>query len=68
MAAASFSPAGTALGFGDTGLLNPADAETEEQKRKRLAAIAQSQSRLSGSSNYSPAGQALMSGGGGLGF
>jgi hypothetical protein len=43
-------------------------AETEDQKRKRLAAIAQSQSRLSGSSNYSPAGQALMSGGSGLGF
>jgi hypothetical protein len=65
----TFSPAGQALGLGAA----PGDvAETEDEKKKRLAAIAQSQSRLNGGQNFSAAGQALMSysamSGGGLGF
>jgi hypothetical protein len=63
---ASLSPAGSAL-FGDA----PINNESEDERRKRLAALAQSQNRLTGS--VSPATQALlgygaMSGGSGLGF
>jgi hypothetical protein len=62
----SLSPAGSAL-FGDA----PINNESEEERRKRLAALAQSQNRLTGT--VSPATQALlgygaMSGGSGLGF
>jgi hypothetical protein len=61
--AASFSPAGTALGFGRSGadysdaLGSGVPAESEEEKKKRLAQIAQAQNRISGT--LSPAGAAL---------
>jgi hypothetical protein len=63
---ASLSPAGSAL-FGDSSINN----ETEEERQKRLRALAQSQNKLTGT--VSPATQALlgygvMSGGSGLGF
>jgi hypothetical protein len=67
----SFSPAGTALGLGGANGGSAADqvnnTETPEERRKRLAAIAQAQSRMPGSANYSPAGQALLNYGGGTG-
>ena len=47
----SFSPAGSAL-FGNTSI-NSANDESEEQRKRRLAAIAQSQSRLGAGSNFS---------------
>jgi len=61
----SLSPAGSAL-FGDSSINN----ETEEDRQKRLRAMAQSQNRLTGT--VSPATQALLGygamSGGGLGF
>jgi hypothetical protein len=63
MAGISYSPAGSALlGGGVAGQVTP--TESDEEWRKRLAAIAQSQSRLS-SSGYSPASQMLLGGYGG---
>jgi len=60
----SLSPAGSAL-FGDA----PINNESEDERRKRLAALAQSQNRLTGT--VSPATQALLGYGamsGGKGF
>jgi hypothetical protein len=62
----SLSPAGSAL-FGDSAINN----ETEEERQRRLRAMAQSQNKLTGT--VSPATQALLgygggSAGGGLGF
>jgi hypothetical protein len=61
----SLSPAGSAL-FGDSSINN----ETEEERQKRLRAMAQSQNRLTGT--VSPATQALLGygamSGSGLGF
>jgi hypothetical protein len=56
----TFSAAGQALGFGST-----ASGESDEDRRKRLQAIAQAQNKLSAGSNYSAAGHALLSYGGG---
>jgi hypothetical protein len=58
----SFSAAGQALGLG-----NNATAETDEQRKKRLASIAQAQSKLNGGQNFSAAGQALLNYGAGMG-
>jgi hypothetical protein len=61
----SLSPAGSAL-FGDSSINN----ESEEERQKRLRAMAQSQNRLTGT--VSPATQALLGysamSGGGLGY
>jgi hypothetical protein len=61
----SLSPAGSAL-FGEA----PINNESEEDRQKRLRAMAQSQNRLTGT--VSPATQALLGysamSGGGLGF
>lgn len=54
----TYSPAGTAL-FDGSSLSGNIGGETEAQKRKRLAGIAQSQSRL----GLSSAGTALSLGG-----
>jgi hypothetical protein len=54
------SPAGSALSFGSS-VTPSVDQETEEERKKRLAAIAQSQARLG---LTSPAGNALGLGGG----
>ena len=48
MPASGFSAAGQALGFGMTGVADPAAAETEEEKRKRLAATQAAQQKISG--------------------
>jgi hypothetical protein len=59
----TLSPAGSALSFGSS--VNPSVQETDEERKKRLAAIAQSQARLGLSS---PAGNALgLAGGYGIG-
>jgi hypothetical protein len=61
----ALSPAGSALWNGSSSA-DPTAAvtgETDEQRRKRLAAIQQAQAKLSGS-GYSPAGTALGFGGG----
>ena len=67
MPAAGMSAAGVALGFGQTGVADPAAAETEEEKRKRLQQLQAAQQKISGnlSAGYgaalsmSPAGSAL---------
>ena len=64
--ATSFSPAGQALGFG-ADVAGGVPAESEDEKRKRLAAIAVTQAKLGGGaangSALSPAGMALGLGG-----
>ncbi len=65
----ALSPAGNALWNGSSSSADPTAAvtgETDEQRRKRLAAIQQAQAKLSGS-GYSPAGNALGFGGYGTG-
>jgi hypothetical protein len=61
--AAMFSPAGQALGFGGADTSSAIPAESEEDKRKRLAAIASAQAKLGGGvasgSPLSAAGMAL---------
>jgi hypothetical protein len=66
MASTDLSPAGLALGLGD-------DAESEQAKKKRLAALQNSRDQITRSlggsnSNMSPASQYLMNFGGGLGL
>jgi len=58
----AYSPAGMSL-FAGSSLSGNIGAESEEQKRRRLAGIAQSQSRL----GLSSAGTALSLGGYGMG-
>jgi hypothetical protein len=58
--ATSYSPAGQALGFGAAVNGGGAPVETEEEKRKRIAAITAAQTKISQS--LSPAGQALFGG------
>jgi hypothetical protein len=56
----TFSAAGQALGFGSN-----TSGESDEDRRKRLQAIAQAQNKLGAGSSYSAAGQALLAYGGG---
>ena len=60
--ATSFSPAGTALGFGDA-LASGVPVESEQERQKRLKAIAAAQAKLgigpANGSALSAAGQAL---------
>jgi hypothetical protein len=61
-AVASLSPAGQALGFGAG-----TNAESEEQRRKRLAALQAAQQGIRaglGASALSPAGSSLLASGG----
>jgi hypothetical protein len=62
--ALSMSPAGLALNLGGVADAASGAAETDEERRKRLLAISQAQSRLTGAGNaygaaLSPAGAAL---------
>jgi hypothetical protein len=68
-AAIGMSAAGQALGFGQTGVADPAAQETEEQRRKQLAAIRDSQAGIQDlvgagyGAALSPVGGALFGGG-----
>jgi hypothetical protein len=63
MATPTFSAAGQALGFGTGADIPGAPQESEEEKRKRLAALQAAQARLgaggANGSSLSPAGMAL---------
>jgi hypothetical protein len=58
----NYSPAGAALGFGNASLADQVSAETEAQRKKRLAQLQASRQLPSGGnpgSGYSAAFQAL---------